>query len=417
MAMVIRFQQVSKKFKLNPSRPRAFMDMLVRRARRATAEDFWALNNVSLDIPSGETVGLVGPNGAGKSTMLKLISRIIEPSSGTVTSRGRVTSLLELGAGFHPDLSGRENVYLNASILGVSRRVIRQRIDEIVDFANIGSFIDVPVRNYSLGMSMRLGFAITTMLDPEILLIDEVLAVGDRSFQRKCLDRLDALRRQGVTTLFVSHSLDQVQRLCSRVIWIDRGQVCADGDPKSVLGQYVDATNAEEIRRFVPKVDPGAGRADRWGTYQAEIGAVELLDGQGAPRQVFMSGGYFCLRIHYRTQIPVARPAFGLAIYRSDGLHLNGPNTVLEGFEIPLIDGTGCVDYAVERLPLSPGQYELSAVIYDHDSVVPHDHHHRLYRFEVRDTLSRREEGILHIPAAWRHVPDVRPPDGEIRQP
>ena len=404
MTPAIQLQQVSKRFRLNVSRSRSFQELLVNHRFRAAYEEFEALQEVSFDIEPGETVGLIGPNGSGKSTLLKLISRIIDPSSGKVIARGRIASLLELGAGFHPDLSGRENIFLNAAILGIPRPVIQRRMDEIVDFAQIGSFIDVPVRNYSSGMAMRLGFSITTTLEPDILLIDEILAVGDYSFQRKCLDRLDKLRASGVTTVFVSHSLEQVQRLCQRAIWLDRGQVRADGDAETVIGMYLDTEDASETRRYLPRTSLGAGGLNRWGTYQAEITSVELLDREERPKRIFVTGGFFCMRVSYRTQTPVAHPAFGVAIYRSDGLHLNGPNTVLDGLDIPIIDGTGYVDYAVEDLPLAPGRYELSASIYSGDCVIAHDHHHRLYSFEVSERPSMHESGIVHIPAQWKHA-------------
>ncbi len=404
MPSVIQFQRVSKKFKLSVSRPRSFQEMMVSRRIRAGSEEFWALKDVSFEIQRGETVGLIGPNGTGKSTVLKLINRIIEPTSGRVSAHGRVAGLLELGAGFHPDLTGRENILLNASVLGIPRQVVKRQMDDIIDFADIGSFIDVPVRNYSSGMAMRLGFAITTTLEPEILLIDEILAVGDHSFQRKCLDRLDALRDQGATILFVSHSLDQVQRLCRRAIWMARGEIRVDGDAESVIGMYLDAENPSEVRRFLPQVSVDGGGSTRWGTYQAEITAIELLDRDGQPRSSFMTGDYFRVRMHYQTQLPVSQPAFGLAIYRSDGLHLNGPNSVMEGFDIPAIDGCGYVDYAIDSLPLAAGRYELTVAIYNCDSTVAHDHHHRLYSFEVQNRRSRREEGVVHIPASWQHV-------------
>jgi ABC-type polysaccharide/polyol phosphate transport system ATPase subunit len=404
MIPAIQFQHVSKKFRLNLSRPRSFIDVVVNRRLRTDANEFWALKDISLDIQPGETVGLIGSNGAGKSTLLKLITRILEPSSGTVTAYGRVASLLELGAGFHPDLSGRENIFLNASILGIPRQVVKRQMDSIVDFADIGPFIDVPVRNYSSGMAMRLGFAITTTLEPEILLIDEILAVGDQSFQRKCLERLDTLRTQGMTTLFVSHSLDQVRRLCPRAIWMSHGQVYADGDADPVIGAYLDVASPSNIGRHMPPRQVEGDNTNRWGTYQAEITAVELLDEHDQPRQVFACGGFFRVRMHYQTQVPVVEPAFGLAIYRGDGLHLNGPNSVIEGVHIPRIDGHGHVDYNVEHLPLAVGQYELSVAIYNRDSTIAHDHHQRLYRFEVQDRRSAREDGIVHLPATWRHV-------------
>ena len=405
---VVQFHQVSKRFKLNTSRPRSFLEVVTRRNLGLNSDEFWALRDVSFEIEPGEAVGLIGPNGSGKSTLLKLISRIINPSSGKVMARGRIASLLELGAGFHPDLSGRENVFLNASILGIPRPVIKRQIEGIIDFAQIGPFIDTPVRNYSSGMTMRLGFAITTMLDPEILLIDEILAVGDHSFQHKCLERLDTLRARGVTTVFVSHSLEQVQRLCPRAIWMSNGQVCADGEAESVIGMYLDKAGASDMRRYQPAATAGIEGLNRWGTYEAEITAVELLDKEDLPQKVFVLGELFRLRIHYRTQRPIAQPTFGMAFYRSDGFHLNGPNSALEGLNIPVIDGCGHVDYVVEQLPLAPDCYDLSVSIYSGDCMTAYDYHHRLYPFEVRDRRAQHEGGVVHIPAAWRHVPGAQ---------
>ena len=406
MTPVIQFQNVSKKYNLSRFRPRSFQEAVVNQRIRAESDEFWALRGVNLEVNLGETVGLIGPNGAGKSTALKLVNRIIEPSSGQVTARGRIASLLELGAGFHPDLSGRENIFLNASILGISRRIVQRQMDGILDFADIGSYIDVPVRNYSSGMAMRLGFAITTMLDPEILLIDEVLAVGDHNFQRKCLDRLDTLRARGVTILFVSHGLDQVQRLCQRAIWMEHGAVRADGEAESVIGLYLDAANQSDLLRRAPTVKLDGEHKQRWGTFQAEITAVEFLDRQDQPRQLFARGDFFRVRIRYRTQTPLIEPAFGLAIYRNDGLHINGPNTVADGLNVPGLDGCGYVDYTIEQLPLAPGRYELTVAIYNRDSTLAHDHQHRMYEFQVQDRRLMREEGIVHLPAVWQHVAD-----------
>ena len=406
MTCVIQFQNVSKKFNLSQFRPHSFQEVVVNRRIRAESDEFWALRDVNFEVNLGETVGLIGPNGAGKSTVLKLVNRIIEPSSGKIVVQGRIASLLELGAGFHPDLSGRENIFLNASILGISRRAVHHQMDDILGFADVGSFIDVPVRNYSSGMAMRLGFAITTMLDPEILLIDEILAVGDHNFQRKCLDRLDALRARGVTILFVSHDLNQVQRLCQRAIWMEHGAVRADGEAEAVIGLYLDAANQADLLRRTPTVKLDSEHKQRWGTFQAEIAAVEFLDRQNQLRQLFAQGDFFRVRIHYRTQTPLIEPAFGLAIYRSDGLHINGPNTVADGLSIPSIDGCGHVDYTIEQLPLAPGRYELTVAIYNHDSTLAHDHQHRMYEFQVQDRRLMREEGLVHLPAVWRHVAD-----------
>ena len=236
---VITFENVSKEFKLSNLRVRSLQEMFVSMFNKEMRgkRRFWALDNVSFTINAGETVALVGTNGSGKSTALKLISRIIDPTLGTITISGRLSALLELGAGFHPDLSGRENIFLNGSILGLSRREMSQKLDAIIDFADIGEFIDVPIRNYSSGMQMRLGFSVAVHVDPQIILVDEVLAVGDHKFQQKCLKRIRKLQNEGVTILFVSHDFDDVRELCNRAIWLDHGVLQGDGDVNEVLGR------------------------------------------------------------------------------------------------------------------------------------------------------------------------------------
>jgi lipopolysaccharide transport system ATP-binding protein len=397
----VRFDNVSKKFSLDINRPRSLQEMFVQRRIRAEAEWFWALRDISFTIEPGEHLGLIGSNGSGKSTLLKLISRVIRPTTGSITTHGRVAGLLELGTGFHPDLTGRENIFLNASILGISRAEIKRQMDGIIDFADIGPFIDVPVRNYSSGMVVRLGFAITTALQPEILLIDEVLAVGDQNFQRKCIARLEDLQTQGVTLLLVSHSLGQIRELCDRAIWIAQGVMKADGDTDLVSGEYSNAQLATEKKLTVVETDQ-----NRFGTRQAEITRVELLGTDGTPPLFFTSGDTFRLRLHYHTHERIEWPTFGLAFYRRDGAHVNGPNSVKDGYEIPCLDGTGSVDYVIDHLPLNPGRYELTVAIYNYDSTVAIDHHHRLYPFEVRSRTGWNEEGVVHIPAQWQHTAD-----------
>lgn len=236
---VITFQNVSKEFKLSQLRVRSFQEIFVNilnpGARRR--KHFWALKDVSFSIKAGQTVGILGPNGSGKSTILKLISRIIDPTKGIITISGRLSALLELGAGFHPDLTGRENIYLNGSILGLDRKAMNRKLDDIIAFADIGEFIDVPIRSYSSGMQVRLGFSVAVHVEPEIILVDEVLAVGDYSFQLKCLDRIRQLQRDGVTILFVSHDFAAVRGLCTQALWLDNGRLQAQGDAGDILAQ------------------------------------------------------------------------------------------------------------------------------------------------------------------------------------
>jgi ABC-type polysaccharide/polyol phosphate transport system ATPase subunit len=236
---VISFENVSKRFRLLKIPRRAFQEVFVNMFNQKTRgkDYFWALRDVGFSIKAGETVGILGANGSGKSTILKLISRIIDPDTGVIKVAGRLSALLELGAGFHPDLTGRENIYLNGSILGLNRQVMDRKFDDIVDFAGIGEFIDAPVRSYSSGMQMRLGFSVAIHVEPEIILVDEVLAVGDYSFQLKCLERIRQLQQQGVTILFVSHDFEAVESLCNRAIWLEQGRLQADGHVVEILAE------------------------------------------------------------------------------------------------------------------------------------------------------------------------------------
>ena len=401
MTPAVRFDKVSKKFSLDINRPRSLQEIFVQRRLRAEADWFWAIQDVSFTVEPGEHVGLVGTNGSGKSTLLKLMSRVLQPTSGTIETHGRVAGLLELGTGFHPDLTGRENIFLNASILGLSRVETKRRLEDIIDFADIGQFIDVQVRNYSSGMVVRLGFAITTALEPEVLLIDEVLAVGDQNFQRKCIARLEDLQAQGVTLLLVSHGLGQIRELCDRTIWISQGVLKADGDTDLVSAEYSNTQLVTEKKLTVVETNQ-----NRFGTHQAEITQVEMLRADGTAPLYFAVGETFRLRMHYCTHERIEWPTFGLAFYRRDGAHVNGPNSVKDGYEIPFLDGTGCVEYVIDHLPLNPGRYELTVAIYNYDSTVALDHHHRLYPFEIRSRTDWNEEGVVHIPAQWQHSAD-----------
>jgi ABC-type polysaccharide/polyol phosphate transport system ATPase subunit len=409
----VQFDSVSKKFYLQKERARSFQELVVSLTRRQGdngREEFWALRDVSFQIAPGEAVGLVGPNGAGKSTVLKLISRIIAPTSGKVQVRGRVGALLELGSGFHPELTGRENIFLNGSILGMNGAQIRSKLDEIIAFAELGQFIDVPVKHYSSGMFMRLGFAVTVQMEPEILLVDEILAVGDQVFQQKCLNRIGKLKRDGVTIVLVSHSLGNVASLCDRAIWLHDGKVRADDNAEKVVDQYLAYSNTLYYQQQLAEQRTDAQHKEastannRWGSMEAEITKIELLGADGSTPQYFCTGDLLRLRIHYQAHKRIDAPAFGLAFYRKEGAHINGPNSVREGLEIPYIDGTGYVDYVIEHLPLTQGDYELTVAIYNHDATVAIDHHNRWYPIEVRSPTVWREEGVVHIPAQWHHT-------------
>ena len=421
MAAAVEFENVSKRFIVHHERPRSFQELAVSFFKRNNAswEELWALRDVSFAVERGETLGIIGPNGSGKSTLLKLITRILEPTSGRIVVNGKVSALIELGAGFHPDLTGRENVFLNGSLLGMSRREMEEKFEEIVEFTELGRFIDMPLKHYSSGMQMRLGFAIATSVDPDILLIDEVLAVGDEAFQRKCMRKIAEFKRRGKTIIFVSHDLDAVRELCSEVIWLDGGVIRARGRPDEVIVQYLRdigeeaplelAVSAEEVEPAVeetvqPVEEPAEAASQppsRWGSGEVEITKVEFLDGRGNPCHTFRTGERMLARIHYLAHRRIERPVFGVAIYRHDGVHVNGPNTKTSDYPIDYIEGEGSIDYVVDSLPLLEGEYQFSAAVYDYSCTHPYDHHERMYSFEVRRGRVKDAYGIFHIPCEW----------------
>jgi ABC-type polysaccharide/polyol phosphate transport system ATPase subunit len=417
---VIRFDKVSKKFRLyHQKRPRSLQEAVIGlfQQHKQPEEHAWILRDVSFQIEQGQTVGIIGKNGAGKSTLLKLMSQIVLPSSGTIEINGRVSSLLELGAGFHPDLTGQENVYLYGAILGLEKQQIQQRFDEIVEFAELGAFIDMPVKHYSSGMQLRLAFSTAMYVEPDILLVDEALAVGDQFFQRRCLNQIASLIESGVTVVLVSHDLDMVRRYCSRVIWFDDGVIKADGEAERVIETYLENSyNAHRTkgilaRRLASTEELEAAQRNgevinRWGSGEVEITGVEFLNAAGLSQQTFSVGQTMIARIHYRVAEKVNNPVFGAAIFRDDGLHLSGPNTKLANYAIPMIEGQGYVEYCIEQLNLLPGTYDFSAAVYDETTTQAYDHQHRLYNFTVRAGKVKERIGVFYFPSHWAHYPD-----------
>ncbi|MGD8967676.1 MAG: ABC transporter ATP-binding protein [Anaerolineae bacterium] len=429
MSTAIRFDHVSKRFTLHHQQPRSFQELVIQLFRpeggtlerqcgivgetRAQArEEFWALRNVSFTLEHGETVGIIGPNGAGKSTVLKLISRIIEPTSGEIEVNGRVGALLELGAGFHPDLSGRENIYLNGSILGLSRPEIDCKLDEIIAFSELERFIDMPVRHYSSGMRMRLGFSIAAHIDPEILLVDEVLAVGDENFQHKCLDRIMEMRRQGVTICFVSHGLGSVRRLCSRAIWLNEGSVQAEGAVDDVISAYLRYAAGEEESRMRATVAP-VGRISRDGGREAgrkgertedwglKITDVSLVASTGGGRHVFQVGEPWAVRLNYQAREGIDSPLFKLTIHRNDGLCVFGSGVLLDDLNGHSLAEEGNILYQVNQLPLMEGTYFLSVSAHNRSDTLTLDHHDRLYTFKVRQVGRGERYGLVSLGGRW----------------
>jgi ABC-2 type transport system ATP-binding protein len=395
MQPAVTFDNVSKLFRVYHQRNDLLKEAVLR-LRRGVYEQFYALKDVSFAVEPGTTVGIIGSNGSGKSTVLKLIARILHPNGGQVWSQGRISALLELGTGFHPDYTGRENIFLNGALLGLRRDLIRRRLNDIISFAGLERFIDNPVKTYSSGMYMRLGFAIAVNVDPDILLVDEVLAVGDADFGQKCYDRINKFRADGKTIVFVSHDLGAVRRFCDRTIWLDRGSVRDDGDPNEVTERYLDDV---QHRQESAAEAPGAS-VSRWGTRQMQISRVELL-GNGQPQYVFEPGDPFSVRISYRCNEPIERPVFGIGVIRSDdGVNVYGSNTRTRGVRVDRLEGEGSVTVTVPQLNLLEGGYLLSVAIVDEADRVTYDHWDRRVEFRVRQK-DVDPSGIVFMPATW----------------
>jgi lipopolysaccharide transport system ATP-binding protein len=412
MKAVVQVENVSKRFTLHHERPRSFKELVINLFGRngRAREEFWALRDISFALDEGQALGIIGSNGAGKSTVLKLIARILEPTAGRIRVNGRVSALLELGAGFHPDLTGRENIYLNGSLLGLSKKEMARVFDDIVAFSDLERFIDMPVKHYSSGMYMRLGFAIAINVQPDILLIDEVLAVGDQAFQRKCLDQIKEFKQRGIPVIFVSHNLEMVARLCTRAIWLDDGLIASSGRVDSVIEAYLNAIVQEreaQLRAQHGRAEPRSERSSH-GSHEIEIVEVRFLDGDGKERFVFETGEKMVARIKYQAHIEVENPVFGLAIYRDDNLRINGPNTSLSDYKVGWVRGEGQIDYIIEELPLLAGTYQFTVAIYDPSISYSYDYHSQMYTFSVRQRAVKEEHGLCYIPCRWEHSRTMR---------
>ncbi|MCE5258222.1 MAG: ABC transporter ATP-binding protein [Chloroflexi bacterium] len=452
---IIQVECVSKYFALRKDKSRSFQEAVLSffhsHGHRRAPELYGALQNISFSVEAGEMLGIIGTNGSGKSTLLKLLTRIIEPTSGKITVKGRVSALLELGAGFHPELTGRENIYLYGSVLGLKQAQMENRMSEIIKFAELERFIDVPVKFYSSGMYVRLAFAVATSVQPDILLVDEVLAVGDRGFQEKCLERISEMRKQGITIVLISHDLDAIRRMCSRVIWIDQGVMQADGSAELVTTEYlarvhdyeeVKAQAAHLTQRTAliesaaalrqgniqkPTSDTlhqdeqsviAACQADeatvmseaagppskRWGSLEAEITDVLLLDKDGRERHHLLTGEPVTVVIRYTAHEHICQPVFGISFFRSDGMHMCGSNTSTAGIPIEAIEGAGEMEYRIANLPLLEGSYTITAAIHNEDESQVYDYQQCYYPFKVYlGSVKERYGQVYIVGTSWHH--------------
>lgn len=449
----ISIQGVSKRFILETDRASSIKEAFLRRGKPKDNE-FWALRDVSFDIPKGSFFGIIGHNGSGKSTILRLMAGIHMPTEGSIVTNGRISALLELGSGFHPDLTGRENIFLNGAMLGLDKRQMTEAVDEIIEFSGIGEFIDAPVKIYSSGMQVRLGFAVAVHVQPEILLVDEVLAVGDEAFQRKCLDHIHTLRRKGVTIVLVAHSPQMMQTMCDEVAWLDHGELQTVGNSVESIGAYIRHVNTLEAERIAkaqaleaakvaetpaaeadvvgaddtPSSDgtPAEGTGsdteespsatsdpgkldgidpDRRGSGELRVQRLEYLDGSGATVETATAGDPFVIRIWYELYEAIDGPTFGLGVYTDLGVHVAAVNDRLYNVIQPDLEpGVGSVDIRFDRLILLPGTYFMTTGIYTPDQMHCYDSWHQVHKLVVQPGSSPEHSALVELQADYQHA-------------
>jgi lipopolysaccharide transport system ATP-binding protein len=420
MGAVVEVVGLSKTFRIPHERRTTVFETLAGAMRKNEYEVFKVLEGVTFSVAEGECVGVIGDNGSGKSTLLKLIANILRPSAGTVTVRGRMTPFLELGVGFQHDLTVRENVAMYATIMGLSNGMIRERIDDVIEFAGLARFEDAKLKNLSSGMQVRLAFSTAIQTDPDVLLVDEVLAVGDMEFQQKCFEVFNRYRKEGVTTLFVSHDLGSVRRFCDKTLLLSHGRQVAFGETGDIIDRYVYGGEGrerpgEEARTGgagsggaaevtlapqpdSPTIEEEAAEPRRWGDGKVAITEVELLDKFGARGNRFSSFDPMTVRIRYLAKEKIADPIFGIALYDEEGRHLYGTNTQLKDHPIEEIKGAGYVDLEVARIPMLSGKFLLTVAAHTRDGR-PYDWLDKQYSFEV--VPAGRDAGIVEVPCRW----------------
>lgn len=390
----IEVKDLWEQFRIYHERSPSLKEKIVR-FYKTSYEDFWALKNVTLNVKKGESIGVIGENGSGKSTLLKCIAKILPPTKGEAKANGKVSALIEIGTGFHQELTGKENVYLYAAILGFSKKEIDKRFDDIVSFAGLEQFIDTPVRSYSSGMYIRLGFAVAANVDADIILIDEVLAVGDELFQVKCIDKIEEFKNQGKTIFFVSHALGLVDKICDRCIWMENGEIKADGPTTSVIGKYQTSLAQKEEEAEDQTTE------SRWGSREVEYTDVSFIDSKGKKRNTFRTGESLTIQMAYNAHKKVDKPVFGVVFYCKDGTSATSSTTKSSKKKIDFVTGKGIVKYRISCLYLLPSIYDVTVYIYDYDLRRPFDHHHQVYPLKVVPGKFTEPEGVFHLDAEW----------------
>ncbi|MDQ4132799.1 MAG: ABC transporter ATP-binding protein [Actinomycetota bacterium] len=393
--MAIACEGVWKSYRIYHQRSHTLKEKLL--TRRNRFEEFWALRGVDIEVPTGSTLGLIGSNGSGKSTLLKTMARILSPNKGTVKVNGTVSALLELGIGFHPELTGRENVYLGGSLLGLTRRDVDARYDDIVTFAGIPDFMDAPVKNYSSGMYARLAFAMAVSVDPDILIVDEVLSVGDQGFQLRCFERMAEFREQGRTVVIVSHNLETVRALCARTAWLADGVVREFGDSHDVANRYL-----ADVHGAINDPD-ASGPHHRHGSGEAQITEVRFLDADGLSSTMFRTGEPMTVHVCYDASPAVTSAVCCIAVYRAeDFVYVVGQASKPRGVTFDL-SGRGFIEFSIPQMPLLPGTYIVSVGLQDDAMKHNYDWHDRRYSFLVFPSRALpAESGIAHVEGEWR---------------
>lgn len=383
---------VSKKFRIYHEKNQ-YLKATLLRGKRARFDDFWAVEDVSFEVQQGSTFGIIGSNGSGKSTLLKCIAGVLTPERGSLITRGRTAALLELGSGFHPDLSGRENIFLNGALLGLTRAELEHKFEEIVDFAGLEEFIDTPVKNYSSGMAVRLGFAIAINVDPEILIIDEVLAVGDAAFQQKCYQKIESFRRDGKTILFVSHGLGDVTTLCSQVLWMEKGRAKAIGRSVDLVSDYLGASHSS-----FHKTDETTG--ERWGNGEYQVTRVDILSADGTVTDVVNTNQKMTVRINYSRHSDVTDVIAGLRITHLHGTQVFATNSRRRGANLGLLGEAGYIDVDFPIVPMLAGTYQVTVDLSDSSELYTYDHWGQAVTFDVLQGTNQ-DEGLVSIPVTW----------------
>jgi ABC-2 type transport system ATP-binding protein len=392
--LALEVDHLTKNFRLHHEKTNSLKQLIAGKGR-TRFEEFTALKDVTFTVQEGEVFGVIGENGSGKSTLLKCMAGILQPNSGSVRVHKRMSALLELGAGFHPELSGRDNVFLNAAILGMTRKDIASRFDDIVDFSGLASFIDAPVKTYSSGMYVRLAFAVAINVDPRLLIIDEILAVGDVTFQQRCLEKFVEFRNEGRTIILVTHAMHTVKDMCDRAIWLTHGAITGEGDPADLVDAYTETMLGERDRK--------SDGSSRRGSGEIQITSVQMFAGDAsAPVKRFRTGDDVRLRLTYRAEKPIPRPVVGFAIEALAGSTVTAPSTRDVGLIPEVLSGEGTIEIVLRAVPLLPGTYDLHTSITDFNRSHTYDNLHLALRFDVMSGKPYETGGLVTLSPKWQ---------------